>query len=34
MPKAEGLTLPFESEDSVRVDLLETFPYNGEKTIH
>ncbi len=31
MPKAEGLTLPFESEDSIRVDLLETFPYDGEK---
>lgn len=30
LPKAEGLTLPFESEDSVRVDLLETFPYSGE----
>jgi len=30
MPKAEGLTLPFDTEDAIRVDLLETFPYKGE----
>ena len=29
MAKAEGLTLPFESEDAIRVDLLETFEYSG-----
>ncbi len=31
MPKAEGLTLPFDSEKKIRVDLLETIPYSGEK---
>ncbi|RAP34805.1 NADPH-dependent 7-cyano-7-deazaguanine reductase QueF [Candidatus Marinamargulisbacteria bacterium SCGC AG-439-L15] len=31
MPKAEGLTLPFESEDKVRVDLLEVFEYEGNR---
>ena len=29
MAIAEGLTLPFENETAVRVDLLETFPYEG-----
>jgi 7-cyano-7-deazaguanine reductase len=29
MALAEGLTLPFENESAVRVDLLETFPYSG-----
>ena len=29
MAQAEGLTLPFESESAVRVELLETFPYDG-----
>jgi len=29
MAHAEGLTLPFESESGIRVELLETFPYNG-----
>jgi len=29
MPKAEGLSLPFESPDSVRKDLLEAIPYDG-----
>lgn len=29
MAKAEGLTLPFDSEDALRTDLLETFPYEG-----
>ena len=29
MAIAEGLTLPFENESAVRVDLLETFPYDG-----
>tara|TARA_A100001015_G_scaffold107096_1_gene118817 strand:+ start:1013 stop:1402 length:390 start_codon:yes stop_codon:yes gene_type:complete len=33
MPKAEGLTLPFESEENRRIDLLETFPYEGEKQL-
>lgn len=31
MPKAEGLTLPFETPEKVRKDFLETFPYQGEK---
>ena len=31
MPKAEGLSLPFEAEESIRKDLLETFPYSGKK---
>ena len=29
MAIAEGLTLPFENESALRVDLLETFPYDG-----
>ena len=29
MAIAEGLTLPFENESAIRVDLLETFPYDG-----
>ena len=29
MAQAEGLTLPFESESAIRVELLETFPYEG-----
>lgn len=29
MAKAEGLVLPFESEESIRTDLLETFDYKG-----
>ena len=29
MAQAEGLTLPFESESAVRVELLETFPMTG-----
>ncbi|MEK9727634.1 MAG: preQ(1) synthase [Candidatus Margulisiibacteriota bacterium] len=29
MPIAEGLTLDFSDESAIRVDLLETFPYNG-----
>ncbi len=29
MPVAEGLTLEFNDETAVRVDLLETFPYDG-----
>ncbi|MBT5856650.1 NADPH-dependent 7-cyano-7-deazaguanine reductase QueF [bacterium] len=31
MAKAEGLTLPFDDPEKVRVDLLETFPYEGER---
>ena len=31
MAKAEGLTLPFDSESSIRSDLLETFDYSGNK---
>ena len=31
MVKAEGLTLPFDSEDSIRSNLLETFEYSGHK---
>ena len=31
MAKAEGLTLPFEDESAIRVDLLEHFPYEGKK---
>ena len=31
MAHAEGLILPFETEDKIRKDLLETFVYNGEK---
>ena len=35
MPKAEGLTLPFEDHSHIRPDLLETLPYKGEdQTIH
>ena len=35
MPKAEGLTLPFEDHSHIRPDLLETLPYEGEdQTIH
>ena len=30
MPKAEGLTLPFEDHSHIRPDLLETLPYQGE----
>ena len=33
MPKAEGLTLPFENEDALRNDLLETFPYSETNNI-
>lgn len=29
MPVAEGLTLEFSDESAIRVDLLETFPYDG-----
>ena len=29
MPVAEGLTLEFNDETAIRVDLLETFPYDG-----
>ena len=29
MPVAEGLTLDFSDETAIRVDLLETFPYDG-----
>ena len=29
MPVAEGLTLDFSDESAIRVDLLETFPYQG-----
>ena len=29
MAIAEGLTLPFENESTLRGDLLETFPYDG-----
>ncbi|NBV41821.1 NADPH-dependent 7-cyano-7-deazaguanine reductase QueF [bacterium] len=31
MATAEGLRLPFESEDAIRVDFLEVFPYIGER---
>ena len=31
MAQAEGLTLPFEGEEALRVDLLECFPYEGKK---
>ena len=31
MAKAEGLTLDFIGPEHVRVDLLETFPYEGPK---
>lgn len=31
MAKAEGLTLPFDSEESIRVDLLEIFDYSGNQ---
>ena len=31
MIKAEGLTLPFDDESTIRVDLLEHFPYEGKK---
>ena len=35
MPKAEGLTLPFEDHHHIRPDLLESLPYKGEdQTIH
>ena len=35
MPKAEGLSLPFEDHSHIRADLLETIPYEGEdQTIH
>lgn len=30
MPKAEGLSIPFEDETHIRKDFLETFPYEGE----
>ncbi|MDD3716284.1 MAG: preQ(1) synthase [Candidatus Marinimicrobia bacterium] len=33
MPKAEGLTLAFESADKIRTDLLETLPYKGGEQI-
>ncbi len=31
MAIAEGLSLPFESESAIRVDFLETFPYEGAR---
>lgn len=31
MAKAEGLTLEFLSEDHIRTDIMETFPYEGPK---
>jgi 7-cyano-7-deazaguanine reductase len=31
MATAEGLSLPFESESAIRVDFLETFPYEGAR---
>lgn len=31
MAIAEGLRLPFSSEDAIRVDFLEVFPYIGER---
>ena len=35
MPEAEGLTLSFEDQNSIRPDLLETIPYKGgDQTIH
>ncbi len=33
MPKAEGLTLPFENADKIRSDLLESLPYRGAEQI-
>ncbi|MDD3095918.1 MAG: preQ(1) synthase [Candidatus Neomarinimicrobiota bacterium] len=33
MPKAEGLTLAFETADKIRTDLLETLPYKGGEQI-
>lgn len=30
MPKAEGLSLPFESPEHIRPDLLEAIPYRGQ----
>ena len=29
MPKPDGITLPFESEDAIDPTVLETFPYDG-----
>ena len=35
MPKAEGLVLKFEDQSTIRADLLESIPYQGEdQTIH
>ncbi len=31
MAIAEGLRLPFSSEDAIRADFLEVFPYGGER---
>ena len=31
MATAEGLSLPFEPESAIRVDFLETFPYEGAR---
>lgn len=33
MAVAEGLSLPFDSESAIRVDFLETFPYEGAKQV-
>lgn len=33
MPKAEGLSLPFEGHEQIRPDLLETIPYEGEDQV-
>jgi len=30
MPQAEGLSLPFESPDHIRPDVLEAIPYDGK----
>lgn len=29
MPTADGLTLPFDTDASIRCDLLDVFPYDG-----
>lgn len=31
MPKAEGKIFEFDTQDKIRMDFLEVFPYNGEK---
>lgn len=33
MPKAEGLSLPFEGHEHIRQDLMETIPYEGNDQI-